>query len=102
MTNQPEQPLVYQLKVTLNDSKPPIWRRIQVPADVTLDVLHVILQLTMGWENSHLHQFKINKKTYTMFDEEGFSEPTDLDESDFMLSDLVTAEKAKFTYEYDF
>jgi hypothetical protein len=40
----------------LIDSEPPIWRRIQVP-DCTLGDLHVILQVVMGWEDYHLHQF---------------------------------------------
>ena len=41
-------PDIYQMKVTLMDSKPPIWRRIQVPADITLAKLHQVLQVVMG------------------------------------------------------
>jgi hypothetical protein len=48
---------IYQIKVTLNGSKPPIWRRILVPGNVTLEHLHYILQAVMGWTNAHLHQF---------------------------------------------
>lgn len=48
---------IYQIKVTLRDSKPPIWRRIQVPGDINLGKLHRILQVVMGWTDSHLHQF---------------------------------------------
>ena len=50
---------VYQFKVTLNGSKPPIWRRIQVRSDTTLYKLHRILQVVMGWSDYHLHQFVI-------------------------------------------
>src|ERR687898_544427 len=50
--------LFYQFKVTLLDTKPPIWRRIQV-ADCTLDKLHEHIQTAMGWTNSHLHHFRI-------------------------------------------
>src|SRR5262245_54227460 len=49
---------VYQFKVTLKDTQPPIWRRIQVQ-DCTLDKLHEHIQTAMGWTNSHLHQFDI-------------------------------------------
>jgi hypothetical protein len=50
---------VYQMKVTLQESRPPIWRRVLVPGEATLATLHWIIQAAMGWENSHLHQFII-------------------------------------------
>ncbi|MEP0924840.1 plasmid pRiA4b ORF-3 family protein [Leptolyngbya sp. ST-U4] len=50
---------VYQLKITLKDAKPPIWRRVQVLNTATLQQLHPIIQLAMGWTDSHLHQFTI-------------------------------------------
>ena len=49
--------VVYQIKVTLKGSKPPIWRRMQITSDTTLAQLHRILQRVMGWEGSHLYQF---------------------------------------------
>src|SRR5437016_5637406 len=48
---------LYQLKITLKRSKPPIWRRVVLRADMSLDRLHTIIQIAMGWTNSHLHQF---------------------------------------------
>ena len=56
--------LVYQLKVTLKDSKPPIWRRIVVPADSSLGKLHNVLQIVMGWWDCHLHVFEIHGREY--------------------------------------
>ncbi|MGH9682581.1 MAG: plasmid pRiA4b ORF-3 family protein, partial [Candidatus Acidiferrales bacterium] len=50
---------VYEIKITLNGSKPPIWRSVLVPAESTLFKLHRIIQETMGWTDSHLHQFVI-------------------------------------------
>ncbi len=50
---------VYQIKVTLLHSHPPIWRRLQVESGVTLDQLHHTLQVVMGWTNSHLHGFRL-------------------------------------------
>jgi hypothetical protein len=49
--------------VTLLDTRPPIWRRIQVK-DRTLDKLHEHIQTAMGWTNSHLHDFKIRGQDY--------------------------------------
>src|SRR5690606_16914052 len=49
---------IYQFKVTLKDVKPPIWRRVQVP-DCTLGDLHEVLQIALGWTDSHLHQFVV-------------------------------------------
>ncbi len=57
-------PPIYQLKVTLKGTRPPIWRRLQVPSDVTLAKLHRVIQVSMGWYNSHLHQFTINGVYY--------------------------------------
>jgi Plasmid pRiA4b ORF-3-like protein len=55
-TKEPAQ--VYQLKISLRDIKPPLWRRVQVK-DCTLEKLHEIIQTCMGWSNSHLHSFEI-------------------------------------------
>jgi hypothetical protein len=50
---------VIRLKITLCDTDPPIWRRIEVKATTTLKALHPIIQAAMGWENYHLFQFEI-------------------------------------------
>ena len=54
---------LYQFKITLLESQPQIWRRIQVK-DSTLDKFHERIQTAMGWMNSHLHQFEIDGKRY--------------------------------------
>lgn len=97
---QSPSPAVYQLKVTLRDSKPPIWRRIQVPATISLYKLHHILQVAMGWTDSHLHQFIVGNTYYGVPDPEW-----DLDvknEQRVKLNQIAPQEQAKFTYEYDF
>jgi hypothetical protein len=55
---------IYQLKVTLRDSHPATWRRIQVPDIILLPFLHGVLQLAMGWTNSHLHSFQVGKRIF--------------------------------------
>lgn len=57
-TANPHAGKVYQLKVTVAGSDPPIWRRVLVPADSTLADLHEVCQAIMGWHNSHLHEFR--------------------------------------------
>jgi len=91
---------IYQLKVTLKGSKPPIWRRVQVKDNIRLGDLHGVIQCVMGWDGGHLHQF-IHKGQY-------FGAPSDddgdsvTDEDKVRLSDLHLRAKSKFVYEYDF
>ena len=60
----PPNALVYQLKVVLREISPLIWRRLLVSADTSIADLHHILQLALGWTNSHIHRFLINGKEY--------------------------------------
>lgn len=53
---------VCQLKVTLRGTRPPIWRRLLVPADMTLTRLHRVLQTAMGWQDSHMHEFRVDAR----------------------------------------
>ena len=56
--------LVYQLKVTLLDTIPPIWRRIQVRSDINLRRFNKVLQIAMGWMESHLYEFRVRKNIF--------------------------------------
>jgi hypothetical protein len=91
---------VYQLKITLRGSKPPIWRRVAVPGNFSLGKLHRVIQLAMGWEDCHLHQFIIDGEYY------GIPSPDDwepvIDERRHALGRIAPYEKSKFVYEYDF
>ncbi len=95
---------IYQLKISLDDMAPKIWRRIAVNANVTLPDLHKIIQTTMGWTNSHLHHFMKDDKFYSYPTEDNLEIYGDrqVDYSKVILSDLVTKEKDTFLYEYDF
>lgn len=96
---------VYQLKITLLDSRPSVWRCI-LTHDCTLDKLHEHVQTAMGWTNSHLHHFRVGKKLYgdpelmaDNFVELGYEDSTAT-----KLSDIVPAggRTFRFAYEYDF
>jgi hypothetical protein len=94
---------IYQFKVVLKDSNPPIWRRVQVP-DCTLGELHQVLQAVMGWEYYHLHQFIIRGDYYgTLGPEERLWDEEMHDEEGTSISQVVKGRrKVRFTYEYDF
>lgn len=49
---------LFQLKISLQDSHPEIWRRVLVPKNISFYKLHFILQATMGWDNYHLYEFR--------------------------------------------
>jgi len=99
-----KKPSIYQLKVTLVGSKPPIWRRILVSGDVNLSVFHQILQDVMGWTDSHLHQFVAGGIMYSApYDD--YADDLEIefrDESKYKLSQLLKREKDSLIYEYDF
>jgi hypothetical protein len=94
---------IYQIKVTLRNSKPPIWRRLLVASDMTLYQLHHIIQEAMGWWNAHLHQFIVGQNDYYgEADSEWGWDDRLKDEKQFTISQIAPAEKDKFIYEYDF
>lgn len=101
---KPTNETVYQLKVTLKESKPFIWRRVQVPGNITLHRLHMILQSVMGWTNSHLYRFDIAGTGYSIPDpeEDDFNELRLVDSRRTRLNKVASCEKARFSYEYDF
>jgi hypothetical protein len=53
---------ILHLRITLKGSKPPIWRRVAVASDITLGQLHEVIQIVMGWTDSHLHHFILRGK----------------------------------------
>jgi hypothetical protein len=97
----PRSPGAYLLKVTLQEVRPPIWRRIRVAGDLTLRELHHVLQIAFGWTDTHLHEFEIGGKRYGMPDPlEDIGEPP-LDEQKYELDELLR-KGSHAEYLYDF
>jgi hypothetical protein len=92
---------IHVIKVSLYGAKPPVWRRLEVPSAMTLDLLHEVLQAAFGWQDCHLHQFE------TVCGEFGnpgqaadWSELND--ESAVAFGQVAGTELAKAVYLYDF
>jgi hypothetical protein len=91
---------VYVIKVTLLGTSPPVWRRILVPRNITLQNLHRTLQTVMGWTNSHLHQFVLQRQGFSHTRSRG--ETKVANEKGTRLGALIWAVGASLVYEYDF
>jgi hypothetical protein len=95
---------IFQIKIALNGSRPKIWRRVLVRSDLLLSDFHKIIQTTMGWTNSHLHQFIKDGTFYTvrMPDDVFWGEMNNVDYKKIKVSDLLTTENEKIRYQYDY
>lgn len=91
--------MLFQLKITLQDIEPSVWRRLLVPPDITLHDLHHVIQVALGWEDYHLHDFTIARTRYAVPSREDWDRP--IDERTVCLQD-VAKPKSTFVYQYDF
>ena len=101
----PKSAPTYHLTVSLEGVKPLIWRLLQVPGDSNLGWLHAVIQVAMGWTNSHLHQFVLGDRIYSdpSFGLDEFEDdPRVLDENKTAIREIATRAKSAFVYEYDF
>lgn len=89
MAKEPKE--VYQLKITLKGIRPPVWRRIQVPAGYNFNELHFAIQDAMGWDSSHLHGFEITSP------KNGLRELIGPPEDDMMGREILNEEKKKLS-----
>jgi hypothetical protein len=92
---------IFQIKMTLKGIDPPIWRRIHTP-DCTLEELHEIIQVTMGWGFEHLYRFTVGAVDYA--DPAMTSDEEVEDACGTRLSAVLPTEnrRPRFSYEYDF
>lgn len=100
MAKKPTQ--IYQIKVALDNIRPPIWRRILVPGNTTLLKLHDILQIVMGWEDYHLHMFTIEGLIYGNPADDEYGDLGTINEASHKLRQVIHYEGQRFSYEYDF
>lgn len=98
----------YQVRVDLAETKPPVWRRLELASDLFLDEVHVILQAAFGWTDSHLHEFASGKDYYDRSAEhylcpfQADEGETGVPEQDVRLDEVLAKPGDKLFYLYDF
>ncbi len=95
-----EKTKIFELEIVLTEVVPAVRRRVQVPGEVDLAVLHEVVQSVMGWTNSHLHEFEIVGRRYGIPDPDWPGQDV-ADETKEKLFRLVKAGD-RFGYVYDF
>lgn len=86
-----------QLKISLDRMRPPVWRRVQLPAAAPLVLLHRVIQIIMNWDDDHLHAFTVGRRQYG-----DLSYTADLDDEDELRLSAAFAATDTITYRYDF
>ncbi len=92
---------IYQLKITLKEVKPPVWRRVEVSSDIKLDKLGDLILRVMGWGGYHLTSFEFHGEEY-FGDKESAEDMGGKLVSKTKLSQCLTGENQKGLYTYDF
>lgn len=94
---------ILRLKIVLADTEPPIWRRVEVPAEMTLKELHAVIQGAMGWENAHLYQFHVGRETIAGpgLGGGGWGASPSIGAGRLRLQDLAARGIKRFSYVYD-
>ncbi len=95
----------FRVRLDLHGARPPVWRRLELPGDLTLPRLHDVVQAAMGWTNSHLHRFRTDQDPRAPYfvthgDVEEGDEGTL--EDDVRLDQLLAAAGDELWYDYDF
>jgi len=91
-----------QIKISLANSHIPIWRRFQITDDYRLDRFHQVIQIVMGWWNSHLHEFEIGGRRFGMLLNDNLDLPGTEDETRFYLKNFPFKVGQELNYLYDF
>ncbi len=91
---------IYRLKIGLAEIAPPVWRRIRVRGDFSLERLHDVFQYIMGWQDAHLHEWAVGGRRYGQPEPEEPEYEVD-DEAKLTLREAASIEGARFEYLYD-
>jgi Plasmid pRiA4b ORF-3-like protein len=100
MPSKTAPPKTFQLKITLLGVHPQIWRHIQIPITTRLCCLHDVIQVVMGWTDSHLHQFEKDGKFWSVPETDDYNMGI-RDESRVAIDKLLQEEGDSASYLYD-
>ena len=92
---------IARLKITLDDVEPRVMRRVEVPFDIRLDRLHLVIQVAMGWTNSHLFEFRLGEEGWGIPNRDFPDEAQDARKARLSMF-LTEYGRKKFDYIYDF
>ena len=101
MPNRKPRQSIYQVKISLLDIHPPIWRRIQVPSLIPLHCLHDAFQVVFGWTDNHLHRFEKDGRCWTFPQYDEFNELDLIDERKTPIAQVLKSEGDSMVYLYD-
>ena len=100
--------VTYRVRVELTGAEPPVWRRFDIASNLFLDRVHDVLQVVMGWDDYHLHQFASGDEVHhpqaenyvmpSAFDEDVVG----IDERRVRLDEVLVEPGDRLYYEYDF
>lgn len=89
----------YQLKIIIENSEPPVWRRVAVPSFINFGQLHDVIQIAFGWENDHLHDFNFPSIKVRIPGSAPFGDDSDYE--NIRIAELVDRVKwFRYTYDY--
>ena len=105
--------MTFQFKIQLQGiTKPPVWRRVVIPSEITFSMFHTIIQVAMGWYDQHLYSFSpTGYGSIPWIEEEsddddfmafGIRNKKTTAATDLKLSDIFKKKGQTFTYIYDF
>ncbi|RSZ61239.1 plasmid pRiA4b ORF-3 family protein [Corynebacterium hylobatis] len=98
-------PRGFRIRLDLDDVQPPVWRRLLLPGDLSLDQVHVVIQEAMGWEDYHLHKFwvgPLRERREFLSEWEIAEGQKGVAENSARLDQVLSQKGDKLHYEYDF
>ena len=90
------------VKISLDDVKPPVWRKLRVPTNMSLEAFAHVVMLAMGWSGSHLHQFRKGRKFYSCASQMGCGGLNDVVTDNMVVGDLLMEKGDSIKLDYDF
>jgi hypothetical protein len=103
--------VTYRIRIDLDGTAPPLWRRLELRSDLRLDAVHAAIQLAIGWTDRHLHRFTSTREhdpdtiAYLSHGELLLAEDDDLDpipEERVRLRDVMHEVGDALYYQYDY